>query len=148
MNISISTPARNPAATRLTRALGAAAASLYTALAFFQVALATGAPWAEHAWGGAYTGELPVGLRVASGIAAAVLLGMAAVVAARAGVIGRLRQTPGLTRATWGIAGLMALNTIGNLASRSHTEQFLFSRATFVLAVLTAVVAYRASRTA
>lgn len=41
----------------------------------------------------------------------------------------------------------MALNTIGNLASRSHTEQFLFSRATFVLAVLTAIVAYRAPRT-
>ncbi len=48
---------------------------------------------------------------------------------------------------TWGIAGHMALNTVGNLASQSDLEKFLFGRATFVLAVLTAYVAYRGPRT-
>lgn len=45
--------AADQAATRLTRALGRAAGTLFTAFAAFHVSLAVGAPWAEHAWGGA-----------------------------------------------------------------------------------------------
>lgn len=79
-------------------------------------------------------------------IAAVAILGMAVVVLSRAGVIEWLSRARHLTGASWGVVGMMAINTVANLTSSSHLEQFLFSRMTFVLAVLTAVVTYRTTR--
>ena len=49
---------------------------LFLAAAGFQVALAAGAPWGAAAWGGANSGVLPMGYRVASVGSAAVLAGL------------------------------------------------------------------------
>lgn len=132
----------------LVRPFGVTSAALFTAFAGFQTALALGAPWGDHVWGGAFTEVLPVGMRFASAAAAIVLIGMATTVLARANIIQRFSRWRPLTGVTWGIAGYMALNTLGNLASRSDVEKYVFGRATFVLAVLAAFVAYRGPRIA
>lgn len=128
---------------RLVRPFGITAAAIFTGFAGFQTALALGAPWGDHVWGGSFAAQLPVEMRFVSAGAAGVLVGMATVALARAGVIRRLATWRPLTAVTWGIAGYMLLNTAGNLASQSHLEQYVFGRATLVLAVLTAYVAYR-----
>lgn len=111
-------------------------------MAAFQAALALGAPLGEHVLGGRFDGRLPLRLRVFSGIAAVILVGAAIVILARAGVIG---WPPGaadmLAPASWVIAGFLALNTLGNLRSRSHLERTMFASITAVLAVLSAYIA-------
>lgn len=120
----------------------AGAGGILLGFAGLQVALAAGAPLGEHVWGGTQQRVLPTGMRVASGAAAVALTGAAAVVARRAGIIGRPARW--LSPATWGIAGYLALNTVGNLASSSPVERFAFAPAT---ALASAAAAFVASRT-
>jgi len=108
-----------------------------------QAALATGAPFGEHVWGGGQQRVLPTGMRVASGGAAVALTGAATIVARRAGLVGRPARW--LAPATWGIAGYLALNTAGNLASSSSVERLIFGPATAIASTLTAVVAVGAA---
>lgn len=117
-------------------------AAICASFAGLQIALAAGAPLGEHVWGGSQPRVLPGGMRVVSVGAAGVLIGMAAVVARRAGPLGRPARW--LTPATWTIAGYFALNTAGNLASTSNVERYLFGTATAAASVLTAVVAHSA----
>lgn len=125
------------AATSRAAALGVAA--ICTSFAGLQIALAAGAPLGEHVWGGSQPRVLPDGMRVVAGGAAVLLLGMATVVVRSAGLIGRPARW--LAPATWTIAGYFALNTVGNFASSSDVERFVFGPATAAAAVLTAVVA-------
>lgn len=109
-----------------------------------QVALAAGAPLGEHVWGGTQDRVLPGQMRIASLGAAVVLTFAASVVVRRAGVLGR--RAAWLRPATWGIAGYLALNTVGNLASTSPVERFWFGSATAVGSVLTMFVASQSKR--
>ena len=118
------------------------AAVLFVAMAGFQVALALGAPLGQHVLGGRTPGPLSMRLRVASTVAAAILVGLAVVVLARAGVIGWPTEAAGvLAPACWVIAGYMALNTLGNLKSTSRLERTVFAAVTAILAILCAYVA-------
>ncbi|HET7271181.1 MAG TPA: hypothetical protein VFI90_08835, partial [Rubrobacter sp.] len=67
------------------------AALLYTGVSAgvvaFQVALAAGAPLGAYAMGGAYPGQFPPTLRIAALVQAALIVGMAAVVMSRAGLV-------------------------------------------------------------
>jgi hypothetical protein len=67
------------------------AAIIYAIVSFgvvaFQSALAAGAPWGAYAMGGAFPGQFPPAMRVAAIIQAVLLVGMAAVILARAGLI-------------------------------------------------------------
>jgi hypothetical protein len=111
-------------------------------MAAFQVALALGAPLGQHVLGGRNAGTLPNRLRLASAIAAAILVGAAIVVLARAAVIDWPAAATGLlVPACWVIAGYMALNTLGNLKSTSRLERTVFAAVTAVLAVLCGYVA-------
>jgi len=123
-------------------ALGAA--GVCVAVAGVQVALAAGAPLGEHVWGGIQDRVLPTRMRVVAAGSAGVLTAMAAIVLRRAGLIGRPARWTGT--ATWTIAGFLAVNTIGNLASASTVERFVFAPATAVAAGLTAIVAHRTRR--
>ncbi len=123
-------------------ALGAA--GICVAFAGVQVALAAGAPLGEHVWGGTQDRVLPVGMRVAAGGAAVVLTTMAVVVVRQAGLVGR--PAGWVAPATWTIAGYLAVNTLGNLASKSNVERFVFAPSTAVAAGLTGLVAYRTRR--
>lgn len=126
----------------LSAALGVSGVCL--SFAGLQLALAAGAPLGEHVWGGTYDRVLPTGMRVAAAGAAAALPAMAAVVARRAGLVGRPARW--LTPATWVIAGCFALNTVGNLASSSSVERFAFAPAAAAASVLTTFVAFGARR--
>jgi hypothetical protein len=64
------------------------AAVLFVGMAAFQVMLALGAPLGAHVLGGRHPGTLPNRLRAFSAIAAAILVGGALVILARAGAIG------------------------------------------------------------
>lgn len=118
-------------------ALGAA--GVCVAFAGIQVALAAGAPLGEHVWGGTQDRVLPTGMRVVAGGSAVALTTMATIVLRRAGLVGQPARW--LSPATWTIAGFLALNTVGNLASTSRVERFGFAPATAVAAGLTAIVA-------
>jgi hypothetical protein len=118
---------------------------LFAAMAAFQATLAAGAPVGAHVLGGRHSGVLPPQLRVFSGIAAALLVGFALVVLARAGVVGWPAGIAGLLiPAAWFIAGFLTLNTLGNLASKSRFERTVLAATTAVLAVLCGFVALAA----
>jgi hypothetical protein len=120
------------------------AAGVCLGFAGLQVALAAGAPFGDHVWGGTQERVLPGSMRVVAGGAAVVLTGMAAVVARRAGLIGP--PAARLGPATWAIAGYLALNTVGNVASTSLVERFAFGSATAFAATCAAYVAHRTRR--
>ena len=144
MSFTATTPPVRTAGTPALTAAAVGAAGICLGAAGVQVALASGAPLGEHVWGGGQERVLPVHMRLAAGGAAAVLTGMAVVVVRRAGLIGR--PAAWLVPATWAIAGFLAVNTLGNIASTSSVERYVFGPATAVAAALTAFVARRAGR--
>ena len=120
----------------------ALAAVLFLVMAAFQASLAVGAPLGAHVLGGRYPGALPNRLRAFSAVAAAILVGCALVILARAGAIGWPAGATGLLApASWAIAAFLLLNTLGNLASKSRLERTVFAAMTAALAVLSAYVA-------
>ena len=118
------------------------AAVMFAGMAVFQASLALGAPLGAHVLGGRYPGALPNRLRGFSAIAAAILVGCAVVILARADAIGLPAGATGLLApASWAIAAFLVLNTLGNLASKSRLERTVFAAMTAALAVLCAYVA-------
>jgi hypothetical protein len=118
------------------------AAILFLGMAVFQASLALGAPLGAHVLGGRYPGALPSRLRAFSAVAAAILVGGALVILARAGAIGWPAGAAGLlVPAAWAIAAYLALNTLANLTSKSWLERTVFAAVTAALAVLSAYVA-------
>jgi hypothetical protein len=104
--------------------------------------LALGAPLGAHVLGGRHPGALPSRLRTFSAIAAAILVGGALVILARAGVIGwPVGATGLLAPVAWTITAFLVLNTLGNLASKSQLERTVFAAMTAAMAVLSAYVA-------
>ena len=127
----------------MTGAAATAAAALFLGMAAFQAAMALGAPLGAHVLGGRNSGTLPNRLRLASAMAGAILCAAAIVVLARAGLIGWPVEAAGvLPPAAWIIAGYMALNTLGNVTSKSRFERTIFATVTALLAVLSAYVAF------
>jgi hypothetical protein len=112
-----------------------AAASLLVGIAAFQVALAVGAPWGRAAWGGAHSGVLPPGLRVASGLSVPVDLAFAAV------ALGRLVPGRGRRAALWGLTAYSGVASALNLATPSPVERAIWAPVALTLAVLFAVLA-------
>ena len=121
------------------------AAILYTVVSLgviaFQIGLAAGAPWGAYAMGGAFPGQFPPALRVTALIQAALLLGMALIVLARAGLI-----LPGWRRSTrwliWFVVGFAALSLFLNLITPSAPERAVWAPVAFVLLLSSAVVAF------
>lgn len=124
--------------------LSVLATVLLVGVAAFQLALAAGAPWGDHAWGGAHRGRLPVRLRAGSALSAAFLGFAALVLLARGGALA-WSPLPGslLGPATWALAALFGLNTLGNLAARTNVERFVFGGATAALAAACVLLALR-----
>lgn len=118
------------------------AAALLVGMAALQVGLALGAPLGAYVWGGAHQGRLPPKLRIGSAAAVVLLIFMALVLLAKGGVLDWSPVPWGwLGSATWMIAGFMVLNTVGNLASKTEFERFVFGSVTALLAVLAAMIA-------
>jgi hypothetical protein len=108
--------------------------------AAFQVAMAAGAPWGAYAMGGAYPGTFPPALRVAALFQAALLIGFALVVLARADLI-----LPAWAQASrwmlWIIVAFSALSLILNLITPSAGERAIWAPVAFLMLLSSLTVA-------
>ena len=104
---------------------GIAAVALIGGVVLFQIGLMLGAPWGAAAWGGQSSGRLPTRLRVASLVAAILLVFIAWVVAAAAGLVPVSPMPESwLGPATWIATGYFGIGTFVNLISRSPVERW------------------------
>jgi hypothetical protein len=105
------------------------AARLFGLLAFvvvlFQLALAAGAPWGALAMGGAFPGRLPAAMRIAAVAQALLLLLLAAIVAARAGLV-LPRWRVASRKLIWGVAAFLLLGALLNAITPSPWERLLW----------------------
>ena len=111
----------------------------FASLAVFEAALAAGAPLGDAAWGGS-AAHLTTGQRVASAATAALWLVAIAVVKGRDAGVAARRYRWG----TWGLAALLGVSALVNVASESAWESYLLAPVALVLAGLCGVVAYKA----
>ena len=120
------------------------AAALFVGLALFQLALALGAPWGAHVFGGRAVqedGTLSGKWRAASAAGSVVLLLFGWVILARGGVVETSIDDTLLTVLAWMVVAYMAINAAMNFASTDLLERWLFGSVTVVLVVLCSVVA-------
>jgi len=107
----------------------------------FQIALAAGAPWGAYAMGGASPGQFPPALRIGAIIQAVLLVGMAAVILARAGLV-----LPGWSRMShwlvWIVVALTALSLVLNLISPSAGERAIWVPTLLLLLISSLIVAF------
>jgi hypothetical protein len=119
-------------------------ATLFGFLAIFQVALALGAPWGAHAYGGRMVqddGALRGKWRATSAGASVVLLAFAWVMLARSGVCCASLDDRLVTVLSWMVVAYMAINAAINFASKDLIERWLFGSVSALLVVLCAVIA-------
>jgi hypothetical protein len=124
------------------------AALLYTIISLavvgFQIALAAGAPWGEYAMGGAFPSQFPPALRIAALVQAALLVGMAFIVLARADVI--LPRWSRVSRwLIWLVVGFAALSLVLNLITPSAGERAIWAPTAFLLLISSGIVAFTSS---
>jgi hypothetical protein len=125
-----------------------AAALLYAVISAgvvaFQIALAAGAPWGAYAMGGASPGQFPPALRIGALVQAALIVGMAAIVMSRAGLIlaGWSRVTRWLV---WVVVAVTAVSLVLNLITPSAGERALWAPVLLLLLASSAVVAIKGS---
>ena len=121
--------------------VAAVAASIgFVAIAAFQAALALGAPLGRAAWGGSRP-DLPLELRIASGVAIVVWLLAAMIVLGRIGIEAVSLPDVLLRGGTWALVGVLTIGALMNLASLSPWERFLWGPVSVTLTALTWIVA-------
>jgi hypothetical protein len=111
-----------------------------TALALFQVALASGLQFGHAAWGGA-SAHLTSAQRIGSAASVAVYAAAVAVILARLGLSRWPRAHWLLSWFPWFLAVLLALGALANFGSQSPWENYLLGPAAAVLAVACVIVA-------
>ena len=106
-----------------------AAAGVFVALTaivvLFQLALAAGVPWGHLTWGGRFPGRLPIRMRAAAVLSAALLVGFAAIVCARAGMASPEWQ-PLSRRLIWAVVAYCAIGVVANAATPSRWERIIW----------------------
>ena len=110
------------------------------ATAAFQLALAAGAPWGDASMGGRFPGKYPPSMRFAAIGFALVIVGLAAVVACRAG----LAFASWYDTSRWLIWVVVAYSAIGlvmNLATPSKLERAIWAPVTLLMLATSLVVA-------
>lgn len=120
------------------------AALLYTIISSgavaFQIALTAGVPWGRFTLGGAFPGQFPPPLRMAALIQVALLVGMAAVVLARAELI--LPRWSRVSRwLVWFVVAFAALSLVLNLITPSAGERAIWAPTAFLLLISSGIVA-------
>jgi len=116
-------------------------AIISVAVVAFQLALAAGAPWGAFTMGGAFPGQFPPALRIAALVQAVLLLALAAVVLARAGVI--LPRWSRVSRwLIWFVVAFAALSLVLNLITPSAGERAIWAPVAFLLLISSCIVAF------
>ncbi|HET7143328.1 MAG TPA: hypothetical protein VFI68_04830 [Anaerolineales bacterium] len=106
----------------------------------FQLALAFGAPWGAYAMGGAYPGQFPTPLRIAAIIQAMLLVGLAAVILARVGLI--LPRWSRVSRwLAWVVVAFSAVSFVLNLITPSAGERAIWAPTALVLLISSTIAA-------
>lgn len=96
-------------------------------VAVFQVALASGAPWGEWAFGGQNKGRLPRSLRISSGVSLIVYAIQFTHFGSRAGFWVAPFGESAATVFDWVFVGFFVLGSIMNGISRSQKERYLWT---------------------
>jgi hypothetical protein len=110
-------------------------------VAAFQIALISGAPWGEYAFGGQNKGVLPRNLRIGSAITTFLYLGMAGHYLAQLGIFPKL-LAPELNQvANWVIVGINTLALIMNTITPSKKERMIWAPVAFVLLTTSVAIA-------
>lgn len=91
----------------------------------FQLALIGGAPWGALTQGGMWPGALPVAARAVAGVSAVLLIGMIAIVRARAGLVAGSWAVRG-ARLVWLVVGYCVLGVVLNAVTPSAAERRLW----------------------
>jgi hypothetical protein len=106
----------------------------------FQIALAAGAPWGAYAMGGAFPGQFPPELRIAALVQAVILVGLAVIVLARAGLV--LPRWARVSRwLVWVAVAFATLSLILNLITPSEGERAIWAPTALVLLITSVIVA-------
>lgn len=116
------------------------ATALFAIFIVVQLLAAAGVFPVSMLWGGRQT-ELTVTMRITSVVAAVILGAFIYIIRYRAGLIGGVPAPTAVRIAAWVVTGYMALNTVGNFASVSAVERFVFGPMTIVMAVACLIVA-------
>ena len=107
----------------------------------FQIALISGAPWGEYAFGGQNKGVLPRNLRIGSAITSFLYLGIAGHYLAQLGIFPKL-LSPELNQvANWAIVGINSLALIMNTITPSKKERMIWAPVALVLLASSASLA-------
>ena len=116
------------------------ASVLFFIFVIVQLLVAAGIIPISMLWGGRQP-ELTPSLRVTSVVAAVILGAFIYIIRYRAGLVGRLPQPTIIRVAAWVVTGYMVVNTLGNFASVSTVERFVFGPMTIILAITSFIVA-------
>jgi len=107
----------------------------------FQIALASGAPWGEYAYGGTKTGKLPTGFRINSVVSAFVMLAISGHYLAQLGVFEPILDTAGNSVVNWVLVGFTGLAALANNATRSKKERMVWAIPTILMFLAALAVA-------
>ena len=110
------------------------------AAVLFQLALAAGAPWGAYAMGGTHPGRFPPPLRVAAVVQAALLVAMAGMVLAHAGVA-FVDFASGAPWLIWGVVAFSTVSLILNLVTPSARERKIWAPVALLLVISSVLVA-------
>ncbi|MEO6943314.1 MAG: hypothetical protein ABI053_01215 [Lacisediminihabitans sp.] len=109
-------------------------------LALFQIALASGAPLGEFAWGG-QAKVLPTRLRIGSIVSIFIYAAIALIILERAGPIQILGNAAVVQVAAWVVFAYFVLGILMNAISRSKKERYTMTPVVIVLAALSLAIA-------
>lgn len=125
---------------RIKRVAAKVYAGVSGGVAAFQLALAAGTPWGSYAMGGAFPGRFPAVLRIAAFVQAVLLILMAAVVLARAGLVlvawGRASRW-----LVWIVVFVAAVGSLLNIITPSSGERAIWAPVALLLLASSLVVA-------
>ena len=107
----------------------------------FQIALASGAPWGEYAYGGTKTGKLPTGFRINSVVSAFVMLAISGHYLAQLGVFEPVLDSAGNSVVNWVLVGFTGLAALANNATRSKKERMVWGIPTILMCLAALAVA-------
>ena len=116
------------------------ATALFAVFIVVQILAAAGVFPVSMLWGGRQT-ELTMTMRLMSVVAAVILGVFIYIIRYRAGLVGNVPPSTAVRIAAWVATGYLALNTLGNFASASSVERFLFGPLTILMTAVCLIVA-------